>query len=194
MTTLLTSLLSAGLFFPVISMLTGICSLVDKWRHKKHSSPVFIPFIGPFLLTSWVIIAHKPLWLIVIVWGADIGTVAFLARSPQLIREWWQTSSFTKILELKGSHDNQCAIITIHSTGYYVLKKSWIRPSGQVGIVGLGEPGTYTQQENRYELTSHVGLQRVLRYTDDRAYLVEEDELLKEELRNYSLNGWVLKP
>ena len=193
MTTLLIPLLIAGLIFPVISLLTGMGSLVYRWRHKKHSSPVFIPFIGPVLLTTWVIFAHKPLWFIAIVWSAHIGTLVFLAVSPQLIRDWWHTSSFTRILALNGNQDNQSAIITLHSTGHYLLKKSWSRPPGQTGIVGLGEPGTFTHLENRYELTSHVGLRRVLRKADETAYRVEEGELPKEELRNYSLSGWVLR-
>jgi hypothetical protein len=193
MTTLLNSLLIAGLIFPVLSLLTGIGSLVYQWRHKKHSSPVFIPFIGPVFLTSWVIFAHRPLWVIAIVWVADIGTLAFLAVSPRLIRDWWNTSSFTRILALNGDQDNQSAIITLHSTGHYLLQKSWIRPPGQTGIVGLGEPGTFTQLNNRYELTSHVGLHRVLQKTDEKAYRVEEEELPKEELRDYSLSGWVLR-
>jgi len=94
MTPLLSSLLVAGLIFPVISLLTTMGSLASQWRQKKYSSPVFIPFIGPVLLTSWVVFAHKPLWFVAIVWLADIGTLAFLAVSPQLIRDWWHRSSF----------------------------------------------------------------------------------------------------
>lgn len=193
MTTLPDLLLIAGLIFPVVSLLSGIGSLVYQWRHKKHSSPVFIPLIGPVLLTSWVISTHKPLWIIAMVWVADIGTLAFLAASPQLLRDWWHTCSFTRVLALNGSTDNQSAIITLHSTGHYLLKKSWTRPPGQTGIVGLGEPGTFTQLDDRYELVSHVGLRRVIQKTDERAYRVEQEELPKEELRDHSLSGWVLK-
>ncbi len=193
MTTQLKILLIAGLIFPIISWLTGLGSLADQWHNKKHSSPIFIPFIGPVLLTSWVIFAHKPLWFIAIVWLADLGTLAFLAVSPQLIRDWWHTSSFTRILALNGNKDSQSVIITLHSTGHYLLKKSWSRPPGQSGIIRLGEPGTFIQLDNQFELTSHVGLRRVLRKTDERVYRVEEEELPKEELSNYSLNGWVLK-
>lgn len=188
-----TLLLIAGLIFPVISLLSRIGTLVHQWRHKKYSSPVFIPFIGPFLLTSWVICAHKPLWIIGLVWVSDIGTLAFLAVSSRLIREWWRTSTFTRTLTLHGTQDNQRATITFHSTGHYLLKKSWSRPPGQLGIIALGEPGTFNQSENQYALTSHVGLRRVLRETDERAYRVEEQDRPREELRDYSLSGWVLR-
>ena len=193
MTTLLNLLLIAGLIFPVISLLTGIASLVYQRRQKKYASPIFIPVIGPVLLTSWVMSAHKPLWIIAIVWVSDIGTLAFLAASPQLFRDWWRTSSFTRFLALNGNKDNQIAIITLHSNGHYLLKKSWTLPPGQTGITGLGEPGTFTQQGDRYELTSHVGLRRLLQKTDEGAYRVEEEELPKEELRDYSLIGWMLR-
>lgn len=186
-------LLVAGLFFPAVSLLTGMGSIVSRWRYKKHSSPVFIPLIGPVLLTGWVISADKPLWMIAIAWVADIGTLAFLAASPKLFRDWWRTSSFTRVLVLNGTKGNQSAILTFHSTGHYLLKKSWIRPCGQTGIVRLGEPGTFTQLGDRYELTSHAGLRRLLQKTDERAYRVEKEDLPKEELRDDSLRGWVLR-
>ncbi len=191
--TVLNLLLIAGLIFPLVSLLTEIGSLVCQWHQKKHSSPVFVPFVGPVLLTSWVIAAHKPLWSIGIVWVADIGTLAFLVASRQLLRDWWHTCSFTRILALNGSQDSQSAIITLHSTGHYLLKKSWTRPPGQTGVMGLGEPGTFTQRGDRYELISHVGLRRLLQKTDERAYRVEKEELPKEDLHDYSLSGWVLR-
>jgi hypothetical protein len=193
MMTKLNLLLIAGLIFPMISLLTVIASLVYQWRQKRRSSPVFIPLVGPVLLTSWVVSAHKPLWIIAIVWGADIGTLAFLAASPKLLRDWWRTSSFTRFLALNGNKDNQSAFITLHSSGHYLLKKSWARPPGQTGIAGLGEPGTFSQLGDRYELTSHVGLRRLIQKTDEGAYRVEEEELPKEGLRDYSLIGWVLR-
>jgi hypothetical protein len=193
MTALQKLLLIVGLIFPAISWLSGIGSLVYQWRYKKHSSPVFIPFIGPILLTTWAVSTHQPLWIIVMVWVADIGTLGFLAASPALLRDWWRICSFTRVLALNGSKDNQSAIITIHSTGHYLLKKSWTRPPGQTGIVGLGEPGTFTQLEDGYELISHVGLRRLLQKTDEKAYRVEAEELPKQELHDYSLRGWVLR-
>jgi len=165
---------------------------VDRWRYKKHSSPAFIPLIGPVLLTGWIISAHEPLWIIAAAWVADIGTLAFLAASPKLFKDWWRTSSFTRILALNGNKGNQSAIITFHSTGHYLLKKSWIRPPGQAGIVELGEPGTFTQLGDRYELISDVGLRRLLQKTEGGAYHVEKEDLPKVELRDYSLSGWVL--
>ena len=129
---------------------------------------------------------------IAIVWFADLGTLAFLVASPRLFRDWWHTSSFTRVLALNGSKDNQRALITIHSTGHYLLKKAW-SPPGQTGIVGLGEPGTFTKVDDRYELTSHFGLRRVLWKTDEGTFHVQEEELPKEEHRNHSLSGWVLR-
>ena len=193
MTGFVATLFIAGMIFPALSMLTGIGSLLFQWRHKKYSSPVFVPFIGPLLLTCWVLLAHKSLWLIPIVWVADIGTLAFLPMSPRLIADWWRVSSFTRILTLRGNQDIQSAIITLHSSGHYLLKKSWNRALGDTGIVGLGEPGTFSQTDNQYELTSHHGLRRIFRKIDEGTYRVEEDGLENEKLYDYSLNGWLLK-
>lgn len=185
------ALLVAGLIFPALSLFTGMASLWDRWRRKKHSSPVFMPFIGPIVLTCWVLVVQKPLWWIPLVWMADIGTMVFLLISPRLIADWWHTSSFTRVLTLRGEHDIQHAVITLHSSGHYLLKKSWRRPPGQIGIIALGEPGTFTQTENQYELTSYLGLHRILQKTPEGTYRVEEDTASNESLQNYSLHGWM---
>lgn len=184
--------LIGGLFFPVLSLLTCVMSYLDRWRYNKHSSPVFIPFIGPFLLTCWVLGTNKPCCLVPVVWIGDIGTMAFIWACPRFIGEWWQTSSFTRILTLRGREGNQRVVITLHSSGHYLLKKSWKRPPGEIGITSFGEPGTYVCKEDNYELTAHYGLHRILRKIDESTYRIE-DESRKDEPSDYSLNGWLLK-
>ena len=193
MTKLLTALLIAGLIFPALSLLTAVGSLLSHLRRQKHSSPLFLPLIGPIPLTIWVLLAHKALWMIALFWVTDLGTVAFLAASPRLIAEWWRTSSFTRILMLNGTHDEQKAVLTLHSTGHYLLKKFWSRPPGQIGIVGLSEPGTFTHNGSEFVLISHVGLRRILKTAESGAYHVDEDNIRDPKLLNYSLNGWILK-
>lgn len=140
MTTFLTSLLVGGLIFPALSLFSWLIACVDRLVHKRNSSAIFIPIIGPVLLTCWVVLADEPIWWALVFWLTDLGTLAFLAVSPQLLRDWWRTSSFTRVLTLHGSHENQAAVISLHSTGHYLLRKSWSRPLGQAGVVGLGEP------------------------------------------------------
>jgi len=193
MTRLEVTLFVAGLIFPVLSLLTGIASLLSRRSDQKHSSAVFVPFIGPGLLTCWVLVGHRPLWLIPILWIADIGTLAFLAVAPRLIADWWRLSSFTRILTLSGKQGIESAIITLHSSGHYLLKKSWNRPPGEMGIVSLGEPGTFVHTDDHYELTAHHGMRRILRGIDETTYRVEENPPAKEELRDYSLDGWLLR-
>jgi hypothetical protein len=193
MTELKNALFGAGVVFPSLSLITAIGCFLYQLRYKKHSSPVFIPFIGPILLTCWVVLDDKSILLIPFVWIADIGTLAFLAVSPQLIREWWRVSAFTRILTLHGSKDIQSAVITLHSTGHYHLEKTWKRPVGVFGIVGLGEPGVFTHGQNQYELTSHCGLRRILRQTDEGVFSVDEVQPQGAEMQKYSLDGWMLK-
>ena len=193
MDTLLQPLLIFGLLCPTLALLTGALSLYSQWRQKKHSSPIFIPFLGPLFLTSWVVLAHRPLWLLPIFWTADIGTLAFLAAGPQLIAEWWRVSRFTRIRTFPGSQDIQSAMLTLYSTGHYLLKKSCNRPPGQFGIVALGEHGTFTRRANQYELNSDDGVHRIFWKADDGTYHVEEDRLENSELQSHSLNGWLFE-
>ena len=66
-----------GAFFPALSWLTGVASYLSWRLHEKHSSPVFVPFVGPIVLTWWVLSAHKPLWAIPLIWLCDLGTIGF---------------------------------------------------------------------------------------------------------------------
>lgn len=193
MSTLGKMLLVSGVIFPALSIVTGIASVWTSWRSNRHSSPVFIPLIGPILLSLWVFVEGHPLWTLLAVWGLDIGTLAFAAVLPRLLREYWNTSSFTRVLTLRGNSGIQNAIITLHSTGCYLLKKSWNRAEGEVGIVGLGEPGTFSADGDAFELTSHFGLKRKLVRTADSSYQVEEYWDGKPVSADYSLQGWLLK-
>lgn len=186
-------IIAVGLIFPVISLLSGIASLIARVRYKKHASPVFIPFIGPLMLTGLIVFDGYPLWLIPIVWIADIGTVAFLWVIPRLIAEWWAHSRFTRILVLEGTHENQSALLTLHSTGHYLLKKKWQRARGEMGIIELGEPGTFTSSKDGYRLVAHHGLRRTLRAQGGGSFVVEEEDRDDFSTRNYSLKHWHFK-
>jgi len=187
------TLIAIGLIFPMISLVTGIASLIARWRYNKHSSPVFVPFIGPFLLSGVIANHGDHLWLIPIVWVCDIGTVAFLCVTPRLIAEWWAVSRFTQILGLKGEFGNESAVLTLHSTGQYLLKKKWRRTPGELGVIAVGEPGTFTQSKDGYNLIAYHGLRRTLRPEGAGQYVVEEDDTEKPSMQNYSLKHWHLK-
>lgn len=178
------------MLFPCLSLLTGISSLIYYFRFKKHTSAVFIPFIGPVFLSGLILHSGKPLWLIPIVWIADVGTLAFLWVSPRLIADWWNICGLTRILTLRGTQGIQSAALTLHSTGHYLLEKSWQRTPDELGICGLGETGTYRRTENDFELIAHHGLRRFLRAAGNGTYLVDEGQTDAAADRNCSLNGW----
>jgi len=182
--------LVVGLLFPVISLLTGIASLIERWKRKKHSSPVFIPVIGPALLTAWVVLSHYPFWLVPVVWVGDIGTMAFLIMSPRLISEWWDTCFYTRILNLHGTNENQSAQLSFHATGRYLLRKKWQRPPDDVGIVSLGELGSFTRAQDMLEMKADHGWSRQLITASDGRFRVSEDKDVAEEHRDYSIAGW----
>ena len=182
----------AGMIFPFLSLFTGIMALIDRWRYKKNSSVIFVPFVGPVLASGAIAILGRHLWLIPVVWLTDIGTLYFLWISPRLIREWWALSRFTQIAVMEGSHENQTARLSLHSSGMYLLKKRWRRMPGETGIVELGEFGTYTPSGDGYELTAHFGLRRGLRARGGGVYGVEQGGISDTATSDYSLKDWQL--
>ena len=187
-----TALLIAGLIFPTLSLLTCIASLVTRWRHDRYASPVFIPFVGPALLTCWVLMAGHSRWLIPVVWLLDLGTVAFLFVLPRLTIEWWQLSAFTRLMTLHGAHGIEKVILTLHRGGRYFMRKSWNRAQGELGIIDLGETGTFIDDGEVVELTSHCGQNRRLQRVDLNTYEVSESDDSRPEMRDHSLHGWRL--
>lgn len=177
-----------GLIFPAISLVTGIMSLVDRWVFKRHNSPVFVPFIGPLWLSVAIAISGRDLWLIPVVWIADVGTVAFFWARPRFIAEWWALSRFTRILTLEGSHEDQSAVLTLHSSGEYLLKKKWQGMPGH-----LTSFGTFTRSADGYELVAHFGLRHTLRAQGGGLYVVNEEDTNDPSVRNYSLKHWHLR-
>lgn len=184
------TLLFFGMILPLISALTCIASAITRWRNGRYASPVLIPVIGPVLLTAWIIVDDVATWSIALVWLLDLGTIAFLLVLPRLAREWWRLSVFTQIMRLKGTQGIQNAIITLHTSGRYFLRKSWNRPPDEIGIVGLGETGSFAQTEDCIKLQSDHGLQRVLQHISNSSFVVEEPDVGRPDLEPYSLRGW----
>ncbi len=186
------TLLIGGLLFPTLSLLSCIASLAIRWRHDRYASPVFIPLVGPVLLTCWVLIAGHSRWLIPAVWLLDLGTIAFLAALPRLAVEWWQISEFTRLLTLRGSHGIEKAMLTLHRGGHYYLRKNWDRSQGELGIVDLGETGTFIDDGDAIILESHYGLTRRLQRIEPNTFDVEEPDDNRPELQFYSIHEWRL--
>ena len=187
-----TAIFLAGTIFPALSLFTGAASLAARRKGGRHVSPVFVPLVGPILLTWWIVRTRLPLWLIPLAWLADIGTVALAAMLPRLAAEWWRVSAFTRVFTLLGSRDGQSATLSIHATGHYLLRKTWKRAAGETGITRLGEPGTWALAGEDYVLTSHLGLRRVLRRTAEGEFRVVEEPPLPAEQAAYALAGWRL--
>jgi hypothetical protein len=189
----MTALLILGILFPAISLLTLIASLFEWWKHKKHSSPIFIPFIGPVLLTFWVISFVKHLWLIPIVWVCDVGTVAFIIAIPRLLSDWWNACSFTRILNLHSSSGIQSAQLSFHTTGRYLLQKKWHHPPGKYGTICVGDAGAFTRTGDIIEMKSDWGWSRTMRFISDGHYLVSEEVSVKDKNPDYSIANWTFE-
>lgn len=178
--------------FPTLSLLTFLGSIATRLIRNRYVSPVLIPFVGPVLLTCWVLVAEKTYWVIPLVWLLDIGTTIFLLATPRLALDWWRTSSFTRLMTLRGSHGIETVLLTLHHQGRYHLQKSWKRSEGEPGIVGLGETGTFVDVGDSLMLESDQGLTRTLKRVDGNSFDVIETDAAQPELRNDSLHGWHL--
>lgn len=189
----MTVLLVLGLLFPVISCLSTIISLIDRWKHKKHSSPLYIPFIGPVLLTIWIISSHSHLWLVLIAWICDIGTIAFMIASPRLILDWWNTCSFTRILNLHSSYGIQRAKLSFHSTGRYFLHKEWHHPPGEYGTISVGDGGHFVRKGDVIEMTSDWGWSRKIHLISDNCFKVIEEINVRDKNPDYSISNWTFE-
>jgi hypothetical protein len=178
-----------GAFFPAFSLLTCAASFLSWRRHKKYSSPAFVPFVGPIVLSIWVFSAHKPLRALPLVWLCDVGTIAFLWASPRLISDLWQTSSFTRVAVFEGTQGMQSAVISIHSTGRYLLEKKWRRQPGEGGISAMGEVGDASEDKGSHLLKADNGWSRTLQPAPDGLLQCVEDQLPKD-YRSHSIADW----
>ncbi|ATQ74220.1 hypothetical protein CR152_06680 [Massilia violaceinigra] len=179
-------LLVAGCLFPLISWLTLLLSYIVA-RGGRSSSGIYIPFVGPALLSIWLVRVDAPHWTLPLPWIADIGTVFFLVWLPRLAREIWQTSRFTRLYKLTGSDGNESVVISFHRGGNYLLQKHWYRPAGEPGMIAIGEPGTFSSQQGIVSLCSHTGRQRYL--VPEGAVHAVTDAGESDELQ---LQGWRL--
>ncbi len=187
------ALLVVGLFFPVVAWLSGLGAAWVAWREERNCSAIFIPYVGPILLTCWILLEHRSWWLIPAAWLLDPATVAFTYVLPRLVGEYWVTSSFTRIMTLNGVNGRAAAVLTLHSTGHYLLQKSWTLAGGETGMVSLGEVGRFSRNDSGYELVAKSGLRRRLVRDADHTFLVEEDLKTGPKCNDHSIGGWLLE-
>lgn len=187
-----TQLFYWGLVFPTISWLTLFQSVWTGWRKGRSSSVVFIPFVGPILLTWWISIEGHSLWMISVVWVLDIGTMCFIAMMPRMIKESWESSKYTRILTLHGVNGNQDVVIEFQQNGKYALRKTWDKHEGEYGTSSLGEPGTFSIDGDTINMVSHLGQVRTLAKSHEGTFLVEDNILKRPDLHRYCIDKWSL--
>lgn len=115
-----------------------------------------------------------------------------LLALPLMLKDWWQTSYFTRTLKVSGRLGIQTAELTLHSTGRYILKKKWERQPNELGVVGLGETGAVVKTESGFRLTADQGWIRDLKREADDGFSVFEPTTDKAVHPNYSIEGLML--
>lgn len=149
-----------GLLLPFVSSSTGLLCWKPGTGWREGPSPIFIPIFGPLFLTLAIHLNSWPWWLIPIAWMTDLGTLVLFSFLPTILREEWKTSRFTRVLRLEGCEGNAHATLTFHASGKYLLRKEWVRPKGEEGVIAMGELGTYTEAEDGLTLRSDEQVDR----------------------------------
>ena len=182
-----------GLVFPTISWLTLFQSWRIAWRKGRGSSVVFIPFVGPILLSWWISVEGHSLWMIPVVWVLDIGTMCFMAIMPRMIKESWESSKYNRMLTLHGVNGNQDVVIEFQKNGKYALRKTWDKDKGEYGTSSLSEPGTFSIDGDTINMVSHVGQARTLTKSSEGTFLVKDNIIERPELHRYCIDKWLLE-
>ena len=187
-----------SIIFLILSALVAlgnIGGIVSALRRKKqgddhgYSSVPFISLI--FSYFAWLSARDAiGLWAFLPA-VLDPGTWMLLAL-PLKLKDWWRTSCFTRTLKVSGKMGIQTAELTLHSTGRYILKKKWERPSNELGMVGCGETGAVVKAESGFRLTADQGWIRDLKQEADGGFSVIEPTADKAVHPNYSIEGWRL--
>lgn len=100
-----------------------------------------------------------------------------------MFRRWWDTCVFTRELRLRGSRGNETAILSLHSTGRYRLRK-------RSGATAVDEVGSFTRRYENFNLTADAGWLRRLVALDGGGYRVLENDVAADHV----IEDWVLEP
>lgn len=131
--------------------------------------------------------------MIPVVWVLDIGTMCCIPMMPRIIRESWESSKYTRILTLHGVNGNQDVVIEFQRNGKYALRKRWDKGTSEYGILGVGEPGTFSMDGDTIKMESHVGQMRNLTKTREGTFLVEDRMIERPDLHRYCIDKWLLE-
>lgn len=165
-----------GSIFPLIAWISFILARIDRIRTGKRSSAVFIPFIGPVLINIGSAQEAHTLWLFLLPWLLDIGTLVWIAALPKLLKEAWNHSHWNQRLNLKGGRGRCSVALKLQKNKGYLLHANWTSENNEYGIVQISETGTYALSDNGdIQLTNHSGMIRVLRYADDLYFCLDDN-------------------
>ncbi len=170
-----------------------LAAIIASKREEREVSPVCVPFVGPVVLTTFILATGRPGALILLAWLCDAGTVMFAYALPALIRDWRATSPRTAthvLTSVSPDDDGETAKLSLHKTDTYLLKKSWDRPEDEEGITGLSETGTAKRDGNMWILISTHGIERRIDMGSDGAFRVNREILGEDANDDYSIADW----
>ncbi len=185
----LSPLLIVGCVFPIISWISLIIATINQKILGIHCSPAFVPIIGPVLLNSWSIQSGHPVWFLIVPWVLDIGTLWFLFLLPNMIKEYWQYSKFTRIFVFHSKKNHKNIALSIHKNEHFIIKFNWQREKNETGIISMNDFGKYTIADNGdYTLTSHTGTKRKLYPTKGHYVCMDHENKEASNIDGYTFS------
>jgi hypothetical protein len=149
-------LLGLGVLF---SLLNWVALAMSLWSGKFHSP---VPLVGglSLVLGASLLPPLRPYaWAGIVL---DYGTLAFALSVPGFARELWATSWFNLVEECVGARGRTTVRVRLFRRGVSTVNWDITRPAGELGLVGMGQLGTWERDADRL----------VLRVGEDRAVLV----------------------
>ena len=126
-----------------VSILNWIM-LIAALRTGRFVSAV--PLIGGFCLGAGALLLPV---LRPYAWAAlllDCGTVATLVALPRIIRTEWQTCGWNLLEEYVGNRGNMTVRLRLFRRGAFTLRWDIKRQPGELGLVSLGNVGTWERK------------------------------------------------
>lgn len=188
----MTLLIAIGILFPCLSWVTLGLSFYEKRFHKRNASPIFIPFIGPLALNIAVILKGESILWLPLPWLLDVGTLAFLYITPNLVKDIWNTAAFNCVALYEGIFESKSAELSLFKNGGYVLKITMSTTAASVFKVN--DLGTYKKHAEEILLISHLKKTRRLLIHGEKLEVSEEDVSFPNELSIKGIHLKIKKP
>lgn len=175
----------------IISFLNWM-TLYQSWRTKKSVSPV--PIFGALLLGFGLAYFERTRYYASLCVIADYGTLAMIASTPRLVREFWETSRLNLLQTFVGHTKYIEYTLKLYRKGIFVIEADVEPPqiANEYGakISHFGFEGRWEDKDGVIQLTEYNDNRMVRMENSGDKYLASETNYPEEKEYKYDmLNG-----